>query len=89
MADIGDRDDPYWQPELWQLDLEMAFNDEPDLLGLHRLDIRNTGFRFEPIGAPRAAELAEMRADMQRYAPLQAVLSAIPASSQLSFECVC
>jgi hypothetical protein len=89
VADIGDRDDPYWQPELWQLDLEMAFNDEPDLLGLDRLDIRNTGFRFEPIGAPRAAELAETRADMQRYAPLQAVWSAIPASSQLSFECVC
>lgn len=89
VADVGDRDDPYGQPELWQLDLEMAFNDEPGLTGLDSLNIQNTGFRFGPVGPLRAAELTDTRTEVQRYAPLQALWKATPASSRLSFECVC
>ncbi|MEU7570496.1 hypothetical protein [Micromonospora sp. NPDC049240] len=89
IADVGDHDDPYWQPELWQLDLEMAFEDEADLIGLDSLDVHNTGFEFGPTGPVRAAALADARAKAQRHAPVRAAWIAAPTSSGLSFESVC
>ncbi|RZU74354.1 hypothetical protein EV384_2808 [Micromonospora kangleipakensis] len=89
IADVGDHDDPYWQPELWQLDLEMAFDDEADLIGLDSLDVHDTGFKFAPTGPLRAAALADTWAKAQRHAPVRAAWIATPASSGLSFECVC
>lgn len=89
VADVGDRADPYWQPELWQLDLEMAFNDEPDLVGLDSLDVQDTGFRFAPTGPLRTAALADTWTEAQRHAPVRAAWNTTPASSGLSFECVC
>ncbi|MEV6367009.1 hypothetical protein AB0L86_08970 [Micromonospora musae] len=88
VADVGDRADPYWQPELWQLDFEMTFDDEPRLTGLDSLDVQNTGFRFAPIGPLRAAALADARAEAQRHAPVRAAWITTPASSVLSIECV-
>jgi hypothetical protein len=81
--------DPDSQPALWQVDLEMCFDDEPDLIGLDTLNSSDTGFSFDPIGPQRTAELAEMRTDMERHPQLQAIWSATPVSSSLSFECVC
>ncbi|MFR9777205.1 hypothetical protein ACL02O_14225 [Micromonospora sp. MS34] len=89
ITDIGDHEDPYWQPELWQLDLEMTFDNEVDLFGLDRLDLHDTGFKFAPTGPLRAAALADIWATAQRRAPVRAVWIATPASSGLSFECVC
>ncbi|OKI46374.1 hypothetical protein [Micromonospora sp. CB01531] len=89
IADVGDHDDPYWQPELWQLDFEMAFDDEPDLIGLDNLDVHDTGFRFPPTGPLRTAALADTWAETQRHAPVRAAWIATPASSGLFFECVC
>ncbi|WP_433116893.1 hypothetical protein [Micromonospora sp. CA-246542] len=89
IADIGDRDDPHWQPELWQIDLEMVFDDEADLIGLDQIDAHDTGFRFPPVGPLRAAALTDARAQAHRYAPVRSAWIAVPASSGLSFECVC
>ncbi|WP_200208810.1 hypothetical protein [Micromonospora coerulea] len=89
IADVGDHDDPYWQPELWQLDLEMAFDDEADLTGLDSLGVHDTGFSFPPTGPLRAAALADTWAKAQRHAPVRAACIATPAGSSLSFECVC
>ncbi|MEU6203327.1 hypothetical protein ABZ814_07035 [Micromonospora musae] len=88
IVDIGDHDERCWQPELWQLDLEMAFDDKADLIGLDRLDVQNTGFRFPPVGPLRAAALTNTWAEAQRHAPVRAAWIATPASSGLSFECV-
>jgi len=84
VVDGGDR-----QPEYWQLDLHMIFDDGPELAGIDDLDIQDTGFSFEPIGPRRAAELAAMRTGMARYPQLSAVWRATPVGSALSFECVC
>ncbi|MEV6366354.1 hypothetical protein AB0L86_05610 [Micromonospora musae] len=89
IADIGDHDERYWQPGLWQLDLELAFDDEADLIGLDRLDVQDTGFRFPPVGPLRAAALTDTWAETRRHAPVRAAWIATPASSTLSFECVC
>ena len=89
IVDVGDHDDSYWQPELWQLDLEMAFDDEADLIGLDRLDVQDTGFRFPPVGPLRAAALTDTWAETQRHAPVRAAWIATPAGSGLSFESVC
>ncbi|MGC4769125.1 hypothetical protein ACLQ25_09090 [Micromonospora sp. DT44] len=100
IADIGDHDDPYRQPELWQLDLEMVFDDEADLIDLDQLDVTPlhavaaqradpTGFKFPPVGPLRAEALADTRAQAHRHAPIRSAWSALPTSSGLSFECVC
>ncbi|MEU6204464.1 hypothetical protein ABZ814_12860 [Micromonospora musae] len=88
VVDVGDRADPHWQPELWQLDFEMTFDDGPRLIDLDSLDVQDTGFRFAPIGPLRAAALADARAEAQRHAPVRAAWITTPASSSLSFECV-
>ncbi|MGC4764736.1 hypothetical protein ACLQ20_17940 [Micromonospora sp. DT46] len=89
IADVGDHDAPYRQPELWQLDLELAFDDGVDLIGLDSLDVQDTGFRFAPTGPLRAAALADTLAETQQHPPVRAAWIATPASSGLSFECVC
>lgn len=86
VADGPDLDDPYWQPEYWQLELTMCFDDEPSLIGLDTLEIQDTDFDFGPVGPGRAAALAEMRADMERYPQLRAALAATPVRSSLSLE---
>ncbi|MER6753592.1 hypothetical protein ABT235_05350 [Micromonospora echinofusca] len=89
IADLGDHDAPYREPELWQLDFELAFDDDADLIGLDSLDVQNTGFRFAPTGPLRAAALADAWAEMQQHPPVRAAWVATPASSSLSFECAC
>ncbi|MFG3580044.1 hypothetical protein [Micromonospora chersina] len=89
IADVGERDGPYPQPELWQLDLEMAFADAADLIGLDRLDVQDTGFTFAPTGPLRATALVDTWMETQQHAPVRAAWVATPASSGLSFECVC
>ncbi|MEU7994511.1 hypothetical protein AB0B83_04100 [Micromonospora sp. NPDC049060] len=89
IADVGDCVAPYGQPELWQLDLELTFDDEAGLIDLDGLDVRDTGFRFAPTGPLRAAALADIWAETQQHPPVRAAWIATPASSGLSFECVC
>ncbi|MFG1736500.1 hypothetical protein ACGFLT_00575 [Micromonospora chalcea] len=89
IADVGEHDDPYWQPELWQLDLEMVFDDEADLIGLDQLDVQDTGFKFAPTGPLRATALVDTWSETQRHGPVRAAWVATPISSGLSFECVC
>jgi hypothetical protein len=89
VVDIGDRADPGWQAELWRVELEIAFDDEPTLIALESgLDAQDTGFRFDPIGPERAAALAEVRVQARQQALVRALWTATPASSALTFECV-
>ncbi|MBF6341811.1 hypothetical protein IU450_38920 [Nocardia abscessus] len=82
-------DDPDWQ-HLWQVELTMVFDDEPELVAHESgLDAPDTGFRFEPIGPLRAAALAEVRVQAQRQALVEAMWTATPVHSELTFECVC
>ncbi len=90
VVDIGDRTNPDWQPELWQLELAIAFDDEPALIALELgLGDADTGFRFDPIGPLRAAALAQVRTQVQRQALGRALWTVTPVNSELTFECVC
>ncbi|MFI7674271.1 hypothetical protein [Actinophytocola sp. NPDC049390] len=90
VVDLGDRDDPGWQAELWHVELEIAFDNEPALVALEPgLDALDTGFRFDPIGPLRAAALAESRVQAQRQPLVRALWTAIPVNSELRFECAC
>lgn len=79
-------DDPDQQPEYWQVDLAMCFDDEPDLLGLDALEAQDTGHSFDPVGPQRAAALVEMRADLERHPQLRSAWRATPVTSDLSLE---
>lgn len=90
VVDLGDRDDPDRQAELWHVELEIAFDDEPALVVLEPgLDAPDTGFRFDPIGSLRATALAEVRVQAQRQALVRAMWTAIPVNSELRFDCAC
>lgn len=85
-----DQNDPYFQPELWQLELNIAFNDQPALTAhLTGDDASNTDFQFDPIGPQRAAAMADARARAHQNALVRAMWSATPANSELTFGCEC
>jgi len=90
VVDGDARNNPNRQPELWQVELAIAVDDEPALIALEpeRGDA-DTGFRFDPIGPPRAAALAEVRAQVQRQPLGRALWAATPVNSELTFECMC
>jgi hypothetical protein len=76
--------------ELWQVELGIAFDDEPALIALESgLDAPDTGFRFDPIGPLRATAMAEVCVQAQRQALVRAMWAATPVHSELTFECVC
>jgi hypothetical protein len=77
-------------PQLWQVELAIAFDDEPALLALeHSLDDTSTDFRFDPIGPPRANALAEMRAQARQHALVRTMWTTVPVSSTLTFDRAC
>jgi hypothetical protein len=82
---IPDADDPAGQPSYWQVDLQMTFQDEPNLAGLDELNESDTGFSFDPVGPERTAELAAMHTHyLWLYPQLQAIWHAIPIKSELT-----
>jgi hypothetical protein len=85
--DDEDEDDGY--DEFWQIDVTICFDDDPDLVGLDRLEVHDTGFAFDPIGPARTAALSEARAGMERHPQLHAIWRATPVSSGLRFHNVC
>ncbi|HYN95138.1 MAG TPA: hypothetical protein VES42_14920 [Pilimelia sp.] len=85
IAEDSDPNDSDWQPAYWQIDLQMCFEDEPELAGLDNLEIQDTGLTFDPIGPQRTTALAEVRNEMGRYPQLRAAWHAAPTGSTLSF----
>lgn len=84
-CDDTDPGDPHEQPDYWQVDLALVFDDAPELTLLDGGHESDTGYYFEPVGARRAAAVAEAA----EYAQLQAALKANPVHSDLSFERAC
>jgi hypothetical protein len=82
VTDGCDCGNPHEQPDYWQVDLALVYDDAPGLMLLDGGHESDTGFSFEPIGPLREAALAAM----QQYEQLQAVLNVEPVRSQLSFE---
>jgi hypothetical protein len=76
--------EPGWyQPESWKAELELVFDHEPALAGIHRLGVRNTAFDFSPPGPGRERALREVDEAIQRYPTLRALWTSTPARSSL------
>jgi hypothetical protein len=73
------------QPDYWQVDLTLVFDDAAGLAVLESGHESDTGFFFRPVGRLRDAAVAEAG----RYPQLDAALTARPAHSELSFDRVC
>jgi hypothetical protein len=86
VRDDGDRDDPSWQPEYWQIGLEVLFADDPAWSDLGTLPHQDTGFDFAEIGQPRLVALAAARAMVESFPQLRAMWRAQPVRSSLTLE---
>lgn len=86
VGDRGDRDDEFWQPELWSVALELVFADNPAWADLDEMAWRNTGFDFDPIG-PRRADALRQTLDFAHDLPqVKAMWEALPEGSSLSLD---
>lgn len=76
----------WYQPELWQLNLELIFNDAPELADLDQPEMRIPGFDFSPPGPEQDHALREIERKVQQYPTLQALWASTPVRSRLDLE---
>jgi len=87
VSDEDDRDDEFWQPERWSVELELFFADDPAWADLNKMAWTNSmGFDFDPIGPERAATLAQIATFIQTLPQVSAMWRATPVSSTLRLE---
>ncbi|WP_330440901.1 hypothetical protein OHB44_13520 [Micromonospora sp. NBC_00821] len=73
------------QPDYWQVDLTLVFDDAAGLAVLESGHQSDTGFYFRPVGPQRDDAVVEAG----RHLQLDAALTVRPAHSKLSFDRVC
>jgi hypothetical protein len=76
----------WYQPELWQLNCEMVFDDVPELAGVDQLGMQDTGFDFSPPGPEQDHALREVERMIQQHPALQAMWASTPVRSSLDLE---
>ncbi|MFF7503745.1 hypothetical protein ACFZBM_30480 [Streptomyces lavendulae] len=87
VSDEGDRDDEFWQPQRWSVELELFFADAPAWADLDKMAWTNSmGFDFDPIGHERAATLAQIATFIETLPQVSAMWRAIPVDSALGLE---
>ncbi|MEU4150079.1 hypothetical protein [Streptomyces sp. NPDC026659] len=59
--EIGDRRDPYWQPQYWKVEFQACFAEDPAWASLYISGGGDSGFDHAAIGRPRADALAATR----------------------------
>ncbi|MET8325228.1 hypothetical protein [Streptomyces sp. NPDC005181] len=80
--DVGERDDPHWQPEYWKVELQLLFCEDPAWADLDSMGHQDTGFDY----VSRTAALGEMRRFIESYPQLASMWRAEPARSNLTLE---
>ncbi|MFF4898097.1 hypothetical protein [Streptomyces sp. NPDC001068] len=80
--EIGDRQDPYWQPQYWKVELQACFAEDPAWADLHISGGGDSGFDHAAIGEPRADALAETR----RFIDQEPILNAMWRSTPIGIE---
>ncbi|MCG5443034.1 hypothetical protein NIE79_000824 [Micromonospora sp. NIE79] len=76
----------WYQPEIWQVSLEVVFPDAPALADLDRLNVQDTGIDFSPPGPERDRAIGEAEWEMQRYPTLRALWANTPAHSAVTLN---
>ncbi|MEU2667211.1 hypothetical protein [Micromonospora sp. NPDC007220] len=74
----------WYQPEYWQVSLDLVFPDAPVLADLDRLNVQNTGFDFSPPGPERDRAIGEAAWEVQHYPTLQALWASTPLRSAVT-----
>lgn len=87
LADDGDRNDEYWQPQYWVVELELCFAENPAWADLSEMAWANSmGFDFDAIGPDRAAALAQISAFIETLPQVAAMWRTAPVSSALTLD---
>jgi hypothetical protein len=76
----------WYQPEYWQLGLDLVFPDVPALADLDQLNVHNTGFDFSPIGPERDHAITEAEWELRQYPTLQALWTSTPLRSAVTLD---
>src|SRR5690242_4914130 len=79
--------EPNWyQPEYWQVSLDLVFPDSPALTDLDQLNVQDTGFDFSPLGPDRDHAISEAEREIQHYETLQALWTSTPLRSTVALD---
>ena len=76
----------WYQPEYWQLDLELVFDDAPALADVDQLEAQDTGFDFSPPGPEQDHAFRAVEREIQQYPTLQALWASTPVRSSLNLD---
>lgn len=76
----------WYQPEYWQLNLELIFADVPELADIDELEVHDTGFHFSPPGPEQDRAFREVEREIQQYPPLQALWDSAPVRTNLNLD---
>lgn len=76
-----------YQPEYWQVSLDLVFEDAPALAGLDQAGPAGSGFDFCPAGPDRDGVLQEVERGMQQHPALRELWSSSPVRSTLALDC--
>jgi hypothetical protein len=76
----------WYQPEYWQVSLDMVFADSPALADLDQLDQQDTGHDFSPPGPERDHAIAEAEWAIRNYPTLQALWASTPLRSAITLD---
>ncbi|MFD5572680.1 hypothetical protein [Streptomyces cadmiisoli] len=86
VTEVGEPDERYWQPEYWQVELQLIFREDPAWADLASLGHQDTGFDFDEVGPPRTAALERICRFLDLYPQLAAIWRAEPICSDLTIE---
>jgi hypothetical protein len=79
--------EPDWyQPEYWQVSLDLVFPDAAALADLDRLNVQNTRFDFSPAGPKRNHAIGEPGWKLQHYPTLQVLWASTPLRNAVTLE---
>jgi hypothetical protein len=77
--------EPDWyQPEHWQVNLELAFDDAPALADLGELEVADSGFDFRTPGPEQDEVFRDVEWEIQQYQALRALWASTPAVSSIT-----
>jgi hypothetical protein len=76
----------WYQPEYWQVNLELAFDDTPSLADIDQLEVAEKGLDFSAPGPEQDRAFRDVEWEIQQYPTLQALWASTPVHSTLNLE---
>ena len=77
----------WYQPEYWQVSLDLVFADTPALADLDQLEAHSTGFDFSPPGPERDRAVSAAAEEIQRHGALRELWASRPVRSTITLDC--